>query len=107
MSVSVIKNSTSKWKYMGEANQIHWSQWQCPDDGIVVFDFSLLTTSASWYYYLRDITQNIYVAKASGTSANGTSRTLTFPVLKGHTYKMDNNSGISGTGLHFYYYKFN
>lgn len=106
MAVSTIKHNAPKMEYVGGANQIHWSQWECPADGIIVFDFSLQTGGGAWYYYLRDVTLNIFAGKASGTSANGTSRTMTFPVLKGHIYKLDAQSGISGTGLIFHYYKF-
>ena len=107
MAVSTINRSVPKWEYVGNANQIHWSQWECPADGIIVFDFNLLTSGSTWYYYARDVTNNnIAVAKASGTNANGTSRTMTFPVQKGHIYKMASCEGVSGTGIVFHYYKF-
>lgn len=108
MAVSTIKmdNHIPSWEYVGEVNQIHWSSWECPDDGIVVYDFDLTTSGGEWYYYITDTTQNVQIAKASGTNANGTGRTMTFPVIKGHTYKQSAFKNINGSVMHFYYYKF-
>ena len=103
---SMIKKHIPKWEYVGQVNQIHWSSWECPDDGIIVFDFDLTTSAGIWYYYVTDATQNVLIARSSGTNANGTGRTMTFPVIKGHTYKQSAFANINGSVMHFYYYKF-
>lgn len=109
MAVSTIKAPTrdvASWEYGGDVNQIHWSSWTCPSDGVVIADFGLLTSGETWYYYILDQTAFFNVAKDSGTNADGTSRALVFPVLKGHVYKQNGNKGIEGSALYFRYYKF-
>lgn len=100
-------DSTPSWKYVGLVNSVHWSQWECPSDGIIMADIGLLTGGGEWYYYVNDTTDNFAVGKISGTNANGTSRTISFPVIKGHTYKGVAFKNVNGSALYFRYYQFN
>lgn len=108
MAVSTIKmdNHIPSWEYVGLVNQIHWSQWECPSDGFVIFDFGLLTSGSIWYYYINDTTLDFPIGKATGTTCNGTSQTIYFPVQAGHIYKMGANTGVNGSQLNFRYFKF-
>lgn len=105
--VTQALNTTPTWAYAGLVNQIHWSSWTCPEDGMVVADIGLTTNGGVWYYYVNDTTDNFAVGKISGTNANGTSRTVSFPVIKGHTYKQSAFQSVNGSALYFRYYQFN
>lgn len=93
-------------EYVGTVNQIHWSEWVAPDDGIIVMDIGWLTGGGFGYYYVKDATANLNVGKVTTYSINGTSNTTSFPVIKGHTYKDAGSSGVNGSEFYFMYYKF-
>lgn len=93
-------------EYVGTVNQIHWSQWTAPDDGIIIMDVGWLTNGGFGYYYVQDATEGINVGKVTTYSVNGTSNTTSFPVIKGHTYKDSAIQNVEGTAFFFRYYKF-
>ena len=105
--VTQALNTTPTWTYVGLVNSMHWSSWTCPEDGMVVADIGLMTKGGTWYYYVNDTTDNFAVGKIGGTNANGTSRTISFPVIKGHTYKCVTFTNVNGSALYFRYYQFN
>lgn len=93
-------------EYTANVSAIHWSSWTAPDDGIVVIDIGWLTNGSFGYYYVKDNTDNFYVGKVTTYTANGTSNTTSFPVLKGHTYQVANQANVDGSHIYFRYYKF-
>lgn len=93
-------------EYVGNVSAIHWSSWTAPDDGIVVIDIGWLTNGSFGYYYVKDNTDDLYVGKVTTYTANGTSNTTSFPVLKGHTYQVANQANVDGSHIYFRYYKF-
>ena len=100
-------DSTPSWTYVGLVNQVHWSQWECPSDGIIMADIGLQSGGGTWYYYVNDVTEDFAVGKITGSNANGTQHTMVFPVIKGHTYKGVTWSKVNGSALYFRYYQFN
>lgn len=93
-------------EYAGNVSAIHWSSWTAIDDGIVVIDIGWLTNGNFGYYYVKDNTDNFNVGKVTTYTANGTSNTTSFPVLKGHTYQVANQANVDGSHIYFRYYKF-
>lgn len=93
-------------EYAGNVSAIHWSSWTAPDDGIVVIDIGWLTNGSFGYYYVKDNTGDFNVGKVTTYTANGTSNTTSFPVLKGHTYQVANQANVDGSHIYFRYYKF-
>ena len=93
------------FEYVGTVNQIHWSQWTAPADGIVIMDVGWLTNGGFGYYYVQDVTEGINVGKVTTYSVNGTSNTTSFPVIKGHTYKDSAIQNVDGSTFYFRYYK--
>lgn len=93
-------------EYAGNVSAIHWSSWTAIDDGIVVIDIGWLTNGSFGYYYVKDNTDDIYVGKVTTYTANGTSNTTSFPVLKGHTYQVANLDNVDGSHIYFRYYKY-
>lgn len=93
------------FEYVGTVNQIHWSQWTAPADGIVIMDVGWLTGGGFGYYYVQDATEGINVGKVTTYSVNGTSNTTSFPVIKGHTYKDSAINNVDGSHFYFRYYK--
>lgn len=93
-------------EYAGNVSAIHWSSWTAPDDGIVVIDIGWLTNGSFGYYYVKDNTDDIYVGKVTTYTANGTSNTTSFPVLKGHTYQVANQASVDDSHIYYRYYKF-
>lgn len=92
------------FEYSGNVSQIHWSSWTAPSDGIVVIDIGWLTGGGFGYYYVKDTTADFRVGKVTAWSANGTSNTTSFPVLKGHTYKVSEWSQVNGSEIFFRFY---
>ena len=93
-------------EYAGNVSAIHWSSWTAIDDGIVVIDIGWLTNGNFGYYYVKDNTDNFNVGKVTTYTANGTSNTTSFPVLKGHTYQVSAQANVDGSHIFFRYYKF-
>ena len=93
-------------EYAGNVSAIHWSSWTAIDDGIVVIDIGWLTNGNFGYYYVKDNTDNFNVGKVTTYTANGTSNTTSFPVLKGHTYQVAAQANVDGSHIYFRYYKF-
>ena len=93
------------FEYVGTVNQIHWSQWTAPADGIVIMDVGWRTGGGFGYYYVQDATEGINVGKVTTYSVNGTSNTTSFPVIKGHTYKDSAIQNVDGSSFYFRYYK--
>ena len=100
-----VLSLTPTFEYVGVVNQIHWSEWVAPDNGIVVMDIGWNTGGGFGYYYVKDATDNVSVGKVTTYSINGTSITTSFPVIKGHTYKDEALSGVNGSQFYFRYYK--
>lgn len=100
-----VLSLTPMFEYVGTVNQIHWSSWTAPDDGIVIMDVGWLTNGGFGYYYVQDATEGINVGKVTTYSVNGTSNTTSFPVIKGHTYKDSAIQNVQGSSFYFRYYK--
>lgn len=100
-----VLSLTPMFEYVGTVNQIHWSSWTAPDDGIVIMDVGWLTGGGFGYYYVQDATEGINVGKVTTYSVNGTSNTTSFPVIKGHTYKDSAIQNVQGSSFYFRYYK--
>lgn len=100
-----VLSLTPMFEYVGTVNQIHWSSWTAPDDGIVIMDVGWLTNGGFGYYYVQDVTEGINVGKVTTYSVNGTSNTTSFPVIKGHTYKDSAIQNVDGSSFFFRYYK--
>ena len=93
------------FEYVGNMNQIHWSSWTATDDGIILADIGFITGGGTGYYYVKDNTANFDVLKITTSNANGTQQTGCFPVIKGHTYQVDNFDKANGGALVFHFYK--
>ena len=93
------------FEYVGNMNQIHWSSWTATDDGIILADIGFITGGGTGYYYVKDNTANFDVLKITTSNANGTQQTRCFPVIKGHTYQVDNYDRVNGSALIFHFYK--
>lgn len=111
MAVSKIANigmdkHIPSWEYVGTVNGIHWNSWTCPNNGFVIADIGLLVNDKAWYYYISDTTSNRAVGKIAGSKADGTYRTIFFPVEKGKTYRQTQFANVDGARLTFSYYKF-
>ena len=96
---------TPTFEYVGNMNQIHWSSWTATDDGVIIMEIGWTTGGGGGYYYVKDITANREIAKMTTYSANGTSETRCFPVIKGHTYQVVNYDRVDGNHLNFFFYK--
>lgn len=100
-----ILSLTPTFEYVGNMNPIHWSSWTATDDGIIIADIGFITGGGTGYYYVKDTTANLFVLKITTSNANGTQQTRCFPVIKGHTYKVDNYDRVNGSALIFNFYK--
>ena len=108
MAQGTIKSPILEWQDGISAAGIHWNEngWTCPANGFIVADISLQTNGGSWYYYIRDLTEDYAVGKIAGTNANGTSRTMVFFVKKNHVYKASQFTNVMGSPLIIRYYRF-
>lgn len=100
-----VLSLTPKFEYVGNMSQIHWSSWTATADGVIIMEIGWSTGGGGGYYYVKDNTANIEIAKMTTYSANGTSETRCFPVIKGHTYQMAGYSRVDGNHLNFFFYK--
>lgn len=105
-NIGIMDKHIPSWEYVGNVNGIHWNSWTCPNNGFVIADIGLLTNNSTWYYYISDTTSNRAVGKIAGSKADGTSRTIFFPVEKGKTYRQTDYANVNGSALTFSYYKF-
>lgn len=79
------------------------SNWTAPSDGIV----NVLVgwnNNASWgYCYIKDYTTNAWAGLISNAnSLGGFSESTSFPVIKGHTYKVDMQNQVGTLNATFY-----
>lgn len=100
-----VLSLTPTFEYVGNMNQIHWSSWTATDDGIILADIGFITGGGTGFYYVKDNTANFDVLKITTSNANGTQQTRCFPVIKGHTYQVDNFDKVNGSALVFHFYK--
>ena len=92
-----------KWEYV---DNVYWWQnsWTCPADGIAIAEMVTNTSGQKAYWYIQDTNTAQQLAKMNQT-ADGTSQTIMFPVIKGHIY---NTSAISAIQYAYvYYFKLN
>ncbi len=102
---NLLRRLTPVFEYVGNMNQIHWSSWTATADGVIVMEIGWTTGGSGGYYYVKDTTANREIAKMTTYSANGTSETRCFPVIKGHTYKVSAYERVDGNHLNFFFYK--
>lgn len=102
---NLLQHLTPVFEYVGNKNQIHWSSWTATADGVIIMEIGWSTGGGGGYYYVKDNTANIEIAKMTTYSANGTSETRCFPVIKGHTYQVAGYAKVDGNHLNFFFYK--
>ena len=102
---NLLQHLTPVFEYVGNMNQIHWSSWTATADGVIIMEIGWVTGGGGGYYYVKDITANREIAKMTTYSANGTSETRCFPVIKGHTYQVAAQAKVDGNHLNFFFYK--
>ena len=102
---NLLRHLTPVFEYVGNMNQIHWSSWTATADGVIIMEIGWSTGGGDGYYYVKDNTGNIEIAKMTTYAANGTSETRCFPVIKGHTYQVAGYSRVDGNHLNFFFYK--
>lgn len=103
MATSIIKRSgIPKLKYV---SNVYWWQntWTCPEDGIAIADMTTNTSNTTAYWYIQDMTLVAPVGKMNQT-ANGTSQTVSFPVIKGHVYGTLAQSAVTSAYVYYYAY---
>lgn len=100
----LTKLLTSKVSYEFVSNvgsSIFNSSWTATDDGIIAMKLGSNTSGATAYWYVQDSTAGQIVAYISMT-ANGTSNSTSFPVIKGHSYTTNASSAVDTADANFY-----
>ena len=76
------------------------------NDGIIIIRLGWDTSGSDGYYYVDDTTANNHVCSISTTDANGLAITCSFPVVGGHTYKVVEQSHVSGVSWQVNYFNY-
>ena len=89
--------------YVGDyGSNIFNSTWTAEESGMIVLHGRANTSSETAYWYVQDATNGIQVGDLFWQTANGTHRTTSFPVLKGHTYSTTNKNAMTTANAYFY-----
>ena len=77
--------STIGWQYDGDHGSTTQT-WTAPYDGFAIASATWDTSREQAYWYIKDVTSNVFVARLFAVDANGSGLTTSFPVLKNHVY---------------------
>lgn len=98
-----VNNLMQSWEYVGDVGSALFNgTWTAPYDGMLVIRGVANTSGSLAYWYIKDTTDNSYLSMLCWDSANGTSRSSSFPVIKGHIYSSPGKSAISEAYGHFF-----
>ena len=94
-----------RWDYVGNVGSTLFNgTWIAPDNGMVVLNANCSTSSTSnaAYWYVSDSTLNIALANLFWINGNGTWRSASFPVIKGHAYSSSAKARIATANAYFF-----
>lgn len=101
--LDAILPSLVGWEYVGNVgSDIFNGSWTATDNGMMVVVGGANSSGGIAYWYIKDTTANIYVANLFWDNANGTWRSSSFPIIKGHVYTSSDRQSISTVNAHFY-----
>ena len=90
------------FEYEGNhGSEVYNSSWTAPYDGIAVTQFQPNSGSGNAYWYINDSTDNVSVAHMAAPR-DQLSRSVSFPIIKGHTYTTYNKNAVATANLFCY-----
>lgn len=79
------------------------SGWTAPEHGFMIGTFSTIVGSGTAYLYVNDTSIDASVYRVN-TPENGMYTSASFPVIKGHTYKVISVNGSNFVDMNYYKY---
>ena len=80
-----------------------WSNWTAPANGIVNAVVGWNNGASYGYCYIKDTTTGDWVCMISNANnLGGFSESASFPVIKGHVYKVDSSNQVGSLNTKFY-----
>ena len=101
---AVLPSGANTLNYDSDITTLFDTPWTCPESGIMIMAIGSMTGGGTTYCYVRDNTNSGSLVGLISKTADGTSQTVSFPVIKGHIYEVYGKASVNG--FHAYYYKF-
>lgn len=94
--------ANTRLQYVGDyGSTIFNGTWTATDNGIMIQMLGSNTSGSNAYWYINDTTENKPVGCISFT-ANGTTNSASFPIVKGHTYASSAVNAVKSATAYFF-----
>lgn len=105
VSVETLLNHVTIIPKMQYVSDVYWWQntWTCPESGVAIAEYVVNTSGGTAYWYIQDMTIDAPVGRMNQV-ANGTSQTVSFPVIKGHVYGTLAQNAVDSAHVYYYVY---